>query len=80
MDLFNKVHIIEPMKSHIYEPNINSLISLIRYNLMFNYANPGLLNNDQEFHILRKKKILRKHLGVRVYGLITYSYFKCIIQ
>ena len=35
MDLFNKVHISEPKKCHIYEPNI-SLISLI--SLMFNYA------------------------------------------
>ena len=33
--LFNKVHIFELMKIHIYEPNI-SLISLIR--LMLNYA------------------------------------------
>ena len=31
--------IFEPMKSHIYEPNL-SLISLIR--LMFNYPNPEL--------------------------------------
>ena len=35
MDLFNKVYISEPMKVHIYEPNI-SLISLISQ--MFNYA------------------------------------------
>ena len=28
MDLFNKLHIFEPIKSHIYEPNI-SLISLL---------------------------------------------------
>ena len=35
MELFNKIHIFEPKKSHIYEPNI-SLISL--FNLMFNYA------------------------------------------
>ena len=33
MDLFNKVHIFEPITGHIYEPN-NSLISLI--SLMFN--------------------------------------------
>ena len=40
MDLFNKVHIFEPMKSHIYELNI-SLIILI--SLMFNYAKPRIL-------------------------------------
>ena len=39
MDMFNKVHIFEPMKSRIYEP-INSLISLI--SLVFNYANPNI--------------------------------------
>ena len=39
MDLFNEVHILEPMKGHIYEPNI-SLISPI--SLMFNYAKPRL--------------------------------------
>ena len=36
MDLFNKVHIFECMKSHIYEPNI-SLIGL-----MFSYAKPRI--------------------------------------
>ena len=40
MDLFNKVHIFEPMKSHIYEQKINP-ISLI--SLMFNYAKPQIL-------------------------------------
>ena len=40
IDLFNKVHIFEPVKSHIYEPNI-SLISLI--SLMFNYAKSRLI-------------------------------------
>ena len=39
MHVFNKVHIFEHMKSHIYEPNI-SLISLI--SLMFNYAKPRM--------------------------------------
>ena len=39
MDAFNKVHIVEPMRSQIYEPNIN-LISLII--LMFNYAKPRI--------------------------------------
>ena len=37
MDLFNKVHIFELMKSHIYKPNI-SPISLI--SLMLNYTKP----------------------------------------
>ena len=40
MDLFNKVHIFELMKSHIYEPNI-SLISL--FSLMLNYVKPRIL-------------------------------------
>ena len=40
MALFNKVHIFESMKSHIYEPNI-SLISPV--SLMFNYAKPRIL-------------------------------------
>ena len=40
MDLFNKVHTFEPMKSHIYEPNIR-VISLI--SLMFNYAKPQMI-------------------------------------
>ena len=40
MDLFKKVHIFEPTKSHIYEPNI-SVISLI--SLMFNYAKPRII-------------------------------------
>ena len=40
MDLFNKVHIFEPMKHHIYETNI-SLISL-----MFSYAKPRILNGN----------------------------------
>ena len=39
MDLFNKVHIFEPMKVHIYEPNI-SLIRL--FSLMLSYAKPRL--------------------------------------
>ena len=39
MDLFNKAYIFEPMKVHIYEPNI-SLISLISQ--MFNYAKPRI--------------------------------------
>ena len=39
MDLFNKVHIFELMKSRIYEPNI-SLISL--FSLMLNYAKPQI--------------------------------------
>ena len=41
MDPFNKVHIFEPTKSHIYEPNI-SLISL-----MFNYSKPRLVSLDE---------------------------------
>ena len=40
MDLFNKVHILGLMKSHIYETNI-SLISV--FSLMLNYAKPRLL-------------------------------------
>ena len=40
MDLFNKVYIFEPMKVHIYEPNI-SLINLISQ--MFNYAKPRMI-------------------------------------
>ena len=42
MDLFNKVHVFEPEKSHIYEPNI-SLISLL--SLMFNYAKPRMFTS-----------------------------------
>ena len=37
MDLFNKVYVFEPMKIHLYEPNI-SLINLI--SLMLDYAKP----------------------------------------
>ena len=37
MDLFNKVHIFEPMKVHTFKPNIR-LIRLFR--LMLNYAKP----------------------------------------
>ena len=40
MALFNKIHIFESLKSHIYEPNI-SLTNLI--SLMFHYANPRIL-------------------------------------
>ena len=40
MDLFNKVYILEPMKVHIYEPNIR-LIRL--FSLMLNYAKPQIL-------------------------------------
>ena len=40
MDLFSKVHMFEPMKSPIYEPNI-SLINLM--SLMFNYEKPRLI-------------------------------------
>ena len=58
MDLFNKVHIFEPMKSHIYEPNI-SLISLII--LMFNYAKPQL-----SLHTAALRKFIRWHPGVSV--------------
>ena len=47
MDLFNKVHIFEPMKSHIYELNI-SLISLI--SLMFDYAKPRIFVMRHEQH------------------------------
>ena len=39
MDLFNKVHIFEPMKVHTFEPNIR-LIRL--FSLMLNYAKPRL--------------------------------------
>ena len=39
MDLFNKIHMFEPLKSHVYEPNI-SLISPI--SLLFNHAKPRL--------------------------------------
>ena len=40
MDLFNKVHVFQPKKSQIYEPNIgiNSQI-----NLMMNHAKPRFL-------------------------------------
>ena len=39
MDLFNKVHIFEPKKTHTYEYELFfSLISLI--SLMFNYTKP----------------------------------------
>ena len=41
MDPFNKVHIFEPMKSHIYEQNI-SVISLV--SLIFNHAKPQMLH------------------------------------
>ena len=41
MDLFNKVHIFEPMKVHIYEPNIR-LIRL--FSLMLNYAKARIMN------------------------------------
>ena len=41
IDLFNKVHIFEPMKVHNFEPNI-SLISPI--SLMFNYAKPRIID------------------------------------
>ena len=44
VDMFNKVHVFELMKSHIYEPNVN-LISLS--SIMFHYANPRLyINKD----------------------------------
>ena len=42
MDLINKVHIFEPMKDHIFDPNI-SIISQI--NLMFNYAKPRIFSS-----------------------------------
>ena len=48
MDLFSKVHIFEPMKIHIYEPNI-SLTSLI--SLMFNCAKPCLLCQKKSIHV-----------------------------
>ena len=41
MDLSNKIHIFEPMKVHIYEPNIR-LIRL--FSLMLNYAKPRMLH------------------------------------
>ena len=39
MDLFNKVHIFEPMKVHSFGPNIR-LIRL--FNLIWNYAKPRM--------------------------------------
>ena len=51
MDLLNTIHIIEPMKSHIYEPNIslNSLISL-----MLNYTKPRII----EFNLVQKQLVI----------------------
>ena len=40
MDLFNKVHIYEPMKVHTFGPNNIRLIRL--FSLMLNYAKPRL--------------------------------------
>ena len=40
MDLFNNVHIFEPMKVHTFEPNIR-LIRL--FSLMLNYAKARLV-------------------------------------
>ena len=60
MDLFNKVHIFEPTKNHIYEPNI-SLISLI--SLMFNYAKPRLkLNNTIDLNCTDGDLILNEEV------------------
>ena len=57
MDLFNKIHVFEPMKSHIYEPDI-SIISLS--NLMFNCAKSrikDLLNyNRRGFFFFPRKE------------------------
>ena len=39
IDLFNKVHIFEPMKAHIYVPNIR-LIRL--FSQILNYAKPRI--------------------------------------
>ena len=45
MDLFNKVHIVGPMKSYIYKPNI-SLISL-----MFNFTKPACNRNFRVIYL-----------------------------
>ena len=45
MDLFNKVHVFELMKVHIFGPNIR-LIRL--FSLMLNYANP----DSWQMHLL----------------------------
>ena len=54
MDLFNKVHIFELMKSHIYEPNI-SLISL--FSLMLNYAKPRISYRANQLTMFFKQKL-----------------------
>ena len=43
MDLFNKVHIFEPMKVHTFGPNIR-LIRL--FSLMLNYAKPRVFSKN----------------------------------
>ena len=55
IDLFNKVHILEPMKSHVYEPNI-SLISLMC--VIFNYAEPQINLSGKSFpHCIKNDTI-----------------------
>ena len=35
MDLFNKVQVFEPMKSHIYEPNISLMVNSTKSRIVF---------------------------------------------
>ena len=86
MDLFNKVHIFEPMESHIYEPNI-SLISLI--SLMFNYAKPRMyliLYNSKKMKFANFRKlcdIIREKIqlsSVLKYSLLNINFIKIVLK
>ena len=56
MDLFNKVHVFEPMKVHTFEPNIR-LIRL--FSLMFNYAKPRMCCETFSVIFNRKFSLLK---------------------
>ena len=59
MDLFNKVHIFEPVKVHTCEPNIR-LIRL--FSLMLNYANPESYINELFVFVFVMNNICRSDL------------------
>ena len=64
--LFNKVHIFEPIKVHIYESNIG-LIRL--FSVMFNYAKPRMIT-DQVCMIPTKKDTIRDESNSRNFYLL----------